>query len=302
MDSNPNKSSDAYEPSPTSAPPEDVDIPVDTFYGDNLPISPPEPKDELKTEAHKSSVSSSKPNTSSSNSDQPTSSPANKSIKIGIIPFLLMIITLGIGIFVLGNKFKVNIKDGKPFLEEYNFRNELPETTENETNDVSNGSSTGEGGTKVPGTQKQKRNLNFLRDLGLYKRENSYTADELASTRLQMAKNTVIWVTNEPNEEKILSLLSAIKNRSPMPIFIITGAETPNNRIQGALNAGFSVSRITSTLEIPYSILLIDDRILMDISREHWIWETTDKEIISQTAQWANELLKNAVLLNNKLQ
>jgi hypothetical protein len=99
----------------------------------------------------------------------------------------------------------------------------------------------------------------------------------------------------------MLSLLSAIKNRSPLPIFVVTGAETSNNRIQPALNAGFSVSKVTSTLEMPYSILLIDDRILMDISRENWIWETTDKEIISETAKWANDLLKNAKVLDKTI-
>jgi hypothetical protein len=117
-----------------------------------------------------------------------------------------------------------------------------------------------------------------------------------------MTKKTVIWVTSEPNNEKILSLLAAIKNRSPIPIFIVTGAETPNSRVQAALNAGFSVSKVTSSLEIPYSILLIDDKILMDISREHWIWETADKGIISDTAKWANQLLKNAKILDNKIQ
>lgn len=296
MGSESNKTGDAYEPSPTSAPPSDVEIPIESIYGDNVPIPAPEPIEPNEPESK-----STKSNLQGTNKARSNGSENDvKSIKIGILPFMLLILALGAGLFILGNKFRVNIKDGTPFIEQTELATKLPETNENSSSNR-DGSGDGESNEEGQG-KKQRRNLNFLRDLGLYKRENSYTANELAASRLKMTKKTVIWVTSEPNNEKILSLLAAIKNRSPIPIFIVTGAETPNSRVQAALNAGFSVSKVTSSLEIPYSILLIDDRILMDISREHWIWETTDKGIISETAKWANQLLKNAKILDNKIQ
>jgi hypothetical protein len=283
-----NTPGDAYEPSPTSAPPSDVDIPVESIYGDNVPIAPPEPKKPQEEETRNL------PPHSQSTKSYGSSSGGN-TIKIGIIPFMLVMLALGSGIFILGNKFRVNIKDGTPIIEQSEFTSKLPETTERDDRQEE------ENNENQDAPKKQRRTINFLRDMGLYKRENSYRADELASSRLKLAKKTIIWVTSEPNNEQMLSLLSAIKNRSPLPIFVVTGAETSNNRIQPALNAGFSVSKVTSTLEMPYSILLIDDRILMDISRENWIWETTDKEIISETAKWANDLLKNAKVLDKTI-
>jgi len=302
MASEANQPQDSYEPSPTSAPPSDVEIPVESIYGDNVAMEPPKVSGEAKEGApsSKSDPSSSSSNSKSGTKRKSSDSEARggKSIKIGFIPFLLLMLCLGAGIFVLGNKFKVSIKDGSAQIEQADFKTKLPETTENETSEES------QNGDNEPSStdKKQKRTLNFLRDLGLYKRENSYTASELAGSRLRLAKKTIIWVTSEPNNEKMLSLLTAIKNKSPIPIFIVTGGETSQARIKPALDAGFSVSKLTSTLELPYSILVIDDKILMDISREHWIWETTEKDIISQTAQWANELLKNAKLLNNTIE
>jgi hypothetical protein len=295
MGSEENKSSsDAYEPSPTSAPPSDVEIPVETIYGDNVPIETP-PVEE-KTESTKESNSGKRAQSSS----QTNPSQSSNSIKIGFIPFLLLMLILGGGLFVLGNKFRVNLKDGKPSIESTEYANKLPETTEdNKNSDEEEVDSEDPDNKSKP---KQKRTLNFLRDLGLYKRENSYTSSELAASRLQKADKTIIWVTSEPNNEKMISVLEAIKNKSPIPIFIVTGAETSGKRIQRALDAGFSVSRLTSTLEIPYSILLIDDEVLMDISREHWIWETSQKDVINQTARWASELLKNAKLVDKRIQ
>lgn len=289
-----NKSSESFEPSPTSAPPSDVEIPVESIYGDNLPIAPIEPPEPTATpEGIGSQTGSTKEDPNSKGQRKITNSKGN-SIKIGFIPFLILIASLGTGLFILGNKFRVNMAGGTPVIEKSDFYTQLPETNESDKKDADDVAEV------TTQSQKQKRNLNFLRDLGLYKRENSYTSNELASSRLKLAKKTIIWVTSEPNNPKMISLLSAIKNRSPLPIFIVTGSETPNTRIQDALDAGFSVSKVTSTLELPYSILIIDDRILMDISREHWIWETTDKQIIAETAKWANNLLKGAKILDNK--
>jgi hypothetical protein len=279
MSSDKNNPSGEFEPSPTSAPPSDVVIPVESIYGDNVPIAPPELKEKDQE------VEGDRPH---ANIQSQVSQGGGTSIKIGFIPFLILLMAIGAGLFVLGNKYRVDFKDGTPTIEQT-----LPSTTENTPIES----------TKIEtDSPKQKRSLNFLRDLGLYKRENSVTAPELAGNRLRLAKKTIIWVTSEPNNEKMLDVLTAIKNQSPIPIFIVTGAETSAARTRRAVDSGFTVSKISSSLEIPYSILLIDDRILMDISREHWIWETTDKEIISQTARWANELLKTSKIIDDRIQ
>jgi hypothetical protein len=36
----------------------------------------------------------------------------------------------------------------------------------------------------------------------------------------------------------------------------------------------------------------------MDISRNHWIWETTDKAVIKSTGKWANDLIKNSTIVD----
>lgn len=265
------------EPSPTSTPPSDVEIPVESIYGDNRPIPPvASTNTNINANTTASEVNSQKEDTPNQKRDTSTFTPTEggKSLKIGFIPFILLMLLTVFGVFTLGNKFRVNIKEGIPSITQT-----LPSTTES-------------------GENKQKRMINFLKDRGVYKAENPIRGPQLAKSRIKLAEKTVIWVTSEPNNQEMLAILSNLKKTSPIPIFIVVGSDISAARIRPAMAAGLEVSRLDSSLEIPYSILIIDAKVVMDISRDHWVWETSDKDIIKETANWANQLIMNAKILN----
>ena len=63
MSSDAKQNEESYEPSPTSPPPKDVEIPVETVYGDNTPMPPVEEPEQAPEEQSDKDVSK-KQNTS----------------------------------------------------------------------------------------------------------------------------------------------------------------------------------------------------------------------------------------------
>jgi hypothetical protein len=244
---------------PTSSPPEDVEIPTESIYGDNTPMEPIEDEPEPPKPA-----ATGKPKV-----EAPESS-GGKSIRIGFLPFLFLLGILGAGLFIAGQKLGGNLQSN-PIKE----------------ND----------GTTSKTEEKQKKTINFIADKGIYKKDNDYDASKLAELRLGRAKKTILWVTGEPNNPKILSLLEEVKENEGLPIIIVTGSETEKERIKPARKAGFVVNQTQDALEIPYSFLIIDSKLLMDISRDNWVWETTDKTILNEASEWLEEITKTAKIV-----
>jgi ribosomal protein L34 len=131
----------------------------------------------------------------------------------------------------------------------------------------------------------------FIPDHGYYKRSQTYNAAEVLSERTKTVKNNIIWITGEPNNEPFLAILSAIKKTKGIPIYILCGKECQPIRIKRAHDFGFIVYQVEEELEIPYSFFLLDGKLFIDASREHWIWETAEKQIIKANAAWAQELM-----------
>jgi hypothetical protein len=244
---------------PTSSPPEDVEIPTDSIYGSNEPLEPIEEENDAPIKEIREVDSS-----------PDSSQTKTKSIKIGWLPFLLFLIMLGAGLFALGVKIAPQVNP------------KLLEAAPKET-------------TK---TEKPRKTINFITDSGIYKTENTYDSEKLARLRLGKAKSSVLWITSEPNNEGLLSALVDAKEEKGLPIVIVTGGETSRERIQRAKNKGFVVNQIPESLETPYSYLIVDSKLLMDLSRKHWLWETTDKETLKDTSEWLENLTKNAKIVN----
>jgi hypothetical protein len=283
------ESPEGFEPSPTSPPPEDVNIPVETVYGDNTPMEPIDVQ-KSKDGENPSNTNQNIGNNKSSNtnvSESNISDSNGKVLDIGWIGALIFLILFGTGTFYLGGLYKEKIKGGSSAAQPP--LNLVGEDTTSNTNKTNTNTDSGE---------TAKKTINFFQDKGIYKRGESVNSEELTAARVKQAKKSIVWITSEPNNEKILSILAAIKNKNSMPIYIITDSETKPIRIKRAEEFGFSVNQFESALEAPFSCLLIDGMLLMDISRNHWIWETTDKAVIKSTGKWANDLIKNSKIVD----
>jgi hypothetical protein len=246
---------------PTSSPPDDVDIPTESIYGSNEALEPIESEGSTPKEAHTT-------NTPESTVRSSEIGQKNKSIQIGWLPFLLFLLLLGGGLFILGSKIGTELYPEKP---------------------------KGEPGANSQ-TEKPRRTVNFIRDSGIYKKENEFDDQKLARLRLSKARSSILWITSEPNNQSILRVLQEAKDAKGLPIVIVTGADTSNERIKEARSKGFVVNKIKDSLELPYSFLIVDSKLIMDISRKHWLWETTDKDIVKDTGKWLQDITKDAVI------
>lgn len=236
------------EPGATSAPPEGVEIPIDTPYGSNRAIEPlPEAPPEAPHEDNHAPT------------DQPKTEPKG-SIKISLPIFLLLALGLLVGTFIAGTKLAP-----KPNLTQ----------------------------TETQAKEKRSTRCNFVQDIGLYSREAIANCWDMLNTRLELANNQIIVVTSDPSNRSLLEELKRKKDQSGLPIFIFTGKDTPAREMEIGRQAGMTVYRLKTTLERPYTIVLIDKKIVMDISRENWIWETTEPDVIKATAEWIAKLSEN---------
>jgi hypothetical protein len=243
------------EPGVTSAPPEGVEIPVETEFGSNTPMDPVEPKKPAEPAGVQSAVQA---------------KPAGASNAIRIPgELLLVVVALALGAaFYFGKK-----EPGTP------PQGQTQEKTQ-----------------KTTGEEKRLKRSNFIRDVGLYSKEQALTAWDILPSRLDVAKKAVFVVSGHPSDELLLEALKNKKAETGLPIYILTGSDTPEKEIAAAKRAGFDVYRLKRTLERPYGIVLIDARIVLDIAREHWVWETTEPEVVAETKEWITELLNGAEL------
>ena len=243
---------DSPDPSPASKPPEDVLIPEESIYGSNEPLPPPEkspPKGGLA----------------------PPNDPKPSSIKIGLLPALLLLSLLIFGSSAIGYFLSQKISP-------------LPLTAEGTTNTEKESNSS---------TQKSSQNSAFTPDRGIYKKINTIDAKSLAKKRIDMAKKQIIWITDAPDSIHILPTLAAKKNKDPIQIFILTGQETSPHRISTANEYNIPLNQLNLELESPYSFLLIDQKLLVDISRSNWLWESKEPAILKEANAWLKELIGN---------
>lgn len=232
------------EPSATQIP-EGVDIPVDTPYGTNEPVqAPATERKELKSGAGKEG---SKGNT----------------IRIPAIPFLVILLAMTGGTFILGNSIapKQQPPEQKP---------------------------------QHPQEQKPRKLTNFVPDQGLYQKGKAVDSKFMLDARLEMGKTQIFVITGNPGAPHLLAALTRKKAATGIPIFILTGTDTPKRETEAAKAAGFTVYRIQTTLERPYSIVIVDSKLVLDASRNQWCWETSEKEVVEGTRKWAAQLMEGA--------
>ena len=146
----------------------------------------------------------------------------------------------------------------------------------------------------APEKNKPGRRAGFTPDLGLYSREQTLSTWELLPSRLDLAKKHIFAITGNPGDPHLLEALQTKKGETGLPVYIITGKDTPDRELKDAKELGFSVYKIKTTLERPYGVIIIDSKLVVDISREHWLWETSEPEIVKETGKWAGELMKEA--------
>jgi hypothetical protein len=248
------------ELTPSSTPPSDVEIPVDSIYGANTPI-PLETQQDSNTQNQQGTQQETQ---QEALAEKPA---ASNVIRIGLLPLLATVLLL----------------IAVPTLLLIFFGEKKRETDQNSNLSL-------KPHTENPNETKQK--TGFIADQGIYRRSNTLDARELAKNRIGLAKTRIIWVTSNPDSDTILPLLASKKNQIPLPIFILTGKETREEQINNSASYNIPVSQLNIEFETPYSFLIIDDKLLVDISRSHWLWETTEKKIVDETKKWIQNLIE----------
>lgn len=250
------------EPGAATPPPEGVTIPVDTPYGANLPIEPAQP---AKNTSGNLAGTETATGTATGNTGGSITGENRKSIKVPLPAFLGVAAMVITGTFIAGNALLPR-KGGM------NQKSEQSSEVE-----------------RKPG-----RKSNFVQDLGIYKRENSVDSNFMLNARLEMAKARVWVITGEPGNPKLLQALVRKKRESGIPIYILTGKDTPKRETDKAKEEGFPVYRLTGTIERPYTIIIVDAKLVLDISRDQWVWETSEPEIVKATTDWASKIMTDA--------
>lgn len=255
------------EPTIQAIPPLGVEIPNTSIYGSNekLDNPPTDATNEAKINENKANEESS-----------PNPKSQQQSLKVKFGPFLIITATLLIGSFSLGY-----------FI---SFRTKTGNATENNPS------------TQNAKSPANKQRTGFAPDKGIYKRANVINAAELSKTRIDGAKTKILWVTDSPDSIYTLPLLASKKNTDSIPIFILTGKETPLDRLNAAPQYNIPINRINTELEGPYSFLLIDNKLLVDISRTNWVWETTEPNILTEVQTWIKDLIESEKNNDNSYQ
>jgi len=245
-----------------SEPPVDVVIPVDTFYGPNTAVEPPEATPVVDN-----------PNPIPEAAATATISSAGKQTKgnwieipIGAFAFL--------GMVLLGGSFFMGTQMG---------------TTKTVVSQQG-------GSSEQPPSDKPKNVVNMIPDRGLYVRQSQNTWSTVQK-RLPLAKQQILVITHNPNHPILLSYLREYKNNTGIPINIMTGSDTDLTQMREATaKSGLPVYQLKGELERPYTIILIDNKAVLDASRENWYWESTDSRIIENITKWAAQTIEGATL------
>jgi hypothetical protein len=109
----------------------------------------------------------------------------------------------------------------------------------------------------------------------------------------------VTWLCNAPLDPNILSALSQKKGQN-CPILVITGKQALHPNFAPALDAGYNVYQSHLSLADNTSILIIDSKLIVDVSNPDFVWASAEPTVVRDIATYAiNTLLKNSVHIKN---
>ena len=134
----------------------------------------------------------------------------------------------------------------------------------------------------------------FYPDPGDLGRTASYSSAEILAERLKGAKTSVSWYTSYTNKEALIRALSDAQKATGASLLIATEGENGGDiesKLFDVKNVTFG--RINSNLEKPYSVILIDGKIAIDVTKDYWTWETSDMDIINKIREWSQGILRN---------
>jgi hypothetical protein len=153
------------------------------------------------------------------------------------------------------------------------------------------------GSSKAPSPQTQNpRKTQVLLDYGF--RDDAETGapnSRTANDRIANAKTAVIWVTNFPTDPFILQALKNLRDEKNLVVVIALGRNADPKNASLAKKYGLFVAQSKIDLEDPNSMLIVDFKTLLDISRSRTVWETSEPDTLQQAKEWVNDyLLKDA--------
>ena len=146
----------------------------------------------------------------------------------------------------------------------------------------------------------RKNNTDVILDKGMESQTETTARNKIAVEKVTGAQQSVTWVTNYPTAPKTLDALREKKRKDGIPILIIMGKNAQVENAAAALSYGFSVLQSNYSLEEPQSLLVIDNKELIDISRSRLVWLTKDQKVLKETIAWLGNITENALPLEIK--
>ena len=129
----------------------------------------------------------------------------------------------------------------------------------------------------------------------------TYTPQDIAIAAQWIAKcsSDVTWLCNAPLNPTIVSALNQKKAHN-CTILVIAGNQALRPNLSAALQAGYNIYQSQFSLADNTSILIIDSKLVVDLSNSDFVWATAEPTVIKDIATYAiNILLKNATHLHN---
>jgi hypothetical protein len=129
----------------------------------------------------------------------------------------------------------------------------------------------------------------------------TYTPQDIAIAVQWISNCTsdITWLCNAPLEPNIITALNQKKAQN-CPILVITGNQALRANLQTALNSHYSVYQSRLSLADATSLLIIDSKLVVDLSNSDFVWATAEPTVVRDIATYAiNTLLKNSTHIKN---
>ena len=129
----------------------------------------------------------------------------------------------------------------------------------------------------------------------------TYTPQDTAVAAQWISKSStdITWLCNAPLDPTIISALNERKSKN-CTILVIAGNQALRPNLTTALRSGYNIYQSRLPLADDSSVLIIDSKLVVDLSNSHFVWATAEPTVVRDIALYAiNTLLKNATHLKN---
>ena len=129
----------------------------------------------------------------------------------------------------------------------------------------------------------------------------TYTPQDvtIAAQWISKSSSDITWLCNAPLDPTIVGALNLKKSQNST-ILVIAGNQALRPNLTTALRAEYNVYQSRLPLSDTTSILIIDSKLVVDLSNSDFVWATAEPTVVSEITTYAiTTLLKNATHIQN---